>query len=1365
MSQRLGDVSAVHAIFARRALGPALWMLGAIALALLLPPSAVEAGEQPTTSLAAADAGAEARGSPSSQAALPQRPPPQREQPEPASSQRQLVVIQGADYFGHDYDSLQDVSLDDCEAACLADQRCQAFTFNTNAGWCFLKSSFSELRAFDGAVSGYIRSGTIPAEDQRAQRRSELAFLPSGYRDEADALRRRIADGDQAGGPSGGLDQLQAEARQALADDEPRAAARIDRVALRLAPDDPALWQRLAQAALRVQTDDWSERQQLQQEASAAAINAYLSATEVAERARLLALIGRTLEARSAWRPAIRAERAALALVDDPQLRARLDKLVAEHGFRVIDHQVSSDARNPRICIRFSDPLARDGVELADYLELDNPDLAIEPEAEQICIDGVEHGERYRIRVRAGLPANDGERLAKSVALEVYVRDRSPAVRFPGRAYVLPSGGAAALPVVTVNTGLLDAALYRIADRALGGFLNDETLLKQLSQYQTDEIAETSGERLWTGQIETRSELNREVTTSVPVAELLAESAAEGLKPGAYILTAGPADALESEDQATQWFVVSDLGLTAISADDGLHAFVRSLASAQPLADVHLQLLALNQQVLGEASTDAQGYARFEPGLLRGEGGNRPALLVAEGEGADLGFLDLKASPFDLSDRGVDGRPAAPPIDTYLVSERGIYRPGETVVLSALTRDPRADAVTGVPLTFVLKRPDGVEQQRERVPDQGLGGYQLRLPLLTDAMRGTWQAEVYADPKSDALARTHFLVEDFEPERLDFSVAPSAPMLDPAAPPSLSVEARFLYGAPAANLEVSGMTRVTAVDGLPDWPGWQFGLASEAIEDRSAPLPSAETDAAGQARVGVELPTLVASTRPLKAEIDVQVLDGGGRPVERNLSLPIRDQRPRIGLKPLFDGAVEQGGNARFAVLALAADGSPIAAQGLRWTLSKVQTEYQWYRTDGDWRFEPIVSRTRVASGELDVGADASRPAQLEAAVDWGGYELRIEGAAEAGGRAGRSALVPASLGFEAGWYVAPKAFDTPDVLKVSLDKPEYRLGEQARVRLEPRFPGLALVMVIGGDGLLSMHPAEVPEAGTEVAIPVTADWGPGAYVTAILYRGMDLQARRMPRRAIGLHWAGVDPEQRRLALALDAPDQARPREPLEIDLQLTDLAPGEEAYVTLAAVDVGILNLTRFEAWSPTDWYFGQRRLGAELRDLYGQLIDRMQGEPGRLRTGSGTGQLMSFAGPPPSEALVAFQTEPLRVDADGRGEGHVRASFELPDFNGQVRVMAMAWSATGIGQAVADVLVRDPIVASASMPRFLAPGDRSRILLELAHVEGPAGAIEVSLTSSGHGLRIENDGTPMLIDLPEQGRAQLVFPARGSE
>ncbi len=359
----------------------------------------------------------------------------------------------------------------------------------------------------------------------------------------------------------------------------------------------------------------------------------------------------------------------------------------------------------------------------------------------------------------------------------------------------------------------------------------------------------------------------------------------------------------------------------------------------------------------------------------------------------------------------------------------------------------------------------------------------------------------------------------------------------------------------------------------------------------------------------------------------------------------------------------------------------------------------------------------------------------------------------------GATGVVPASVGFEAGWYVAPKAFDTPDALKVSLDKAEYRIGETARVRLEPRFPGLALVMVVD-DGIVAMQPVEVPEAGATVELPVTADWGPGAYITAVLYRGMDLAARRMPKRAIGLQWAGVDPEQRRLDLRLEVADRGKPREPLQIGVDIGNLPAGSEAFVTVAAVDIGILNLTRFDAWAPDAWYFGQRRLGLAVRDLYGRLIDRMQGEPGRLRTGGDSGPQMQFDGPPPSEALVAFHSGILRVDDQGRAT----VAFDLPDFNGSVRVMAMAWSADGVGHAADDVLVRDPVVISAAMPRFLAPGDRSRILLELAHVEGPAGQMEVALTSNGNGLVIDNDGTPMPVDVPDGGRVQVSLPVQAT-
>ena len=1262
---------------------------------------------------------------------------------------RELSSTHGVDYPGGDYTTLKDVELEACESACLSDSRCQAFTYNTKARWCFLKDKAGEPSPFPAAISGRILA-TAPGKgaaragasaDLAGSRTAELAFLPKSYLEEARALAKRIA-GMTA--PAGDPAALAAQGATLMRKGEATRAADAYASALRLAPERAAPWLALAEAALAVRPDDWQAQQRYKSDASAAAVNAYLRSDTKTERAAALSALGRTLVKREAWRPAIRATRAALALTDAPDLRAEYEALVAQHGFRISGHQVDSDAASPRICIQFSDPLPRNRPDLADFVRvLEARGTVVEPEPQQICIDGVVHGGRYRVQVRSGLPSAEGETLLKPADLDIYVRDRAPMARFLGRAYVLPKGGDAAIPVASVNTDTLEAQVYRIGDRALTEAQADGTLFSQLDRWKAEQIEERSGEAIWRGTVEVKPELNREVTTAVPVGALVKD-----LKPGIYAMTAIPRNAPKGDDAvATQWFVVSDLGLAAYSGNDGLHAVVRSLSGAGPQAGVDLRLVARNNEVLGQVTTDARGYARLEPGLLRGSGGNAPALLVARGPDGDYSLLDLTKTPFDLSDRGVEGRPAPKPLDVYLVTERGAYRPGESVHITALVRDAKAQAgsqaMADLPLTLIVKRPDGVERERVLTQDRGLGARQVDVALSPNAQRGTWRAALYADPKGPALAEVAFLVEDFEPERLTFTPRSPVTVIDPSDPPGLEIEARYLFGAPAGGLAIEGETRLTPADGLPGYPGYHFGLDDEEIEPRYEPLPAATTDAQGRATLVPQLPELGPTSLPLEAEVDIRVVDSGGRPVERSLRLPVASSLGRVGVKPLFDGSVEQGGLAGFEVIALGADGRRQSLRGLRWTLSRVETSFQWYQRDGQWDYEPITKTQRVADGTLDLAADA--PARVEAKVDWGGYRLELT--------APGGALLPASLAFEAGWYVAPGAADTPDLLKVSLDKASYRVGEKARARIEPRFPGTALVMVLD-DRLIAMTQVEVPAEGATVELPVSQDWGPGAYVTAVLYRPMDLAAKRMPARALGLAWAAVDPGDRRLTPTLEVAEKASPRAPLDIGLYLPGLPAGEEAYVTVAAVDQGILNLTRYEPPDPDGWYFGQRRLGMELRDLYGQLIDRMQGVPGVVRSG-GDGAGMSLQGPPPTEELVAFFSGVVKVD----GRGRARVRFDMPQFNGTVRVMAMAWSRDGVGHAVKDVLVRDPVVVATALPRFLAPGDRSRIQIELTHVEGPAGDMVLSLGTAGGHLSVPAAETRTL-GLAEGGQARVSVP-----
>ncbi|WP_210215618.1 alpha-2-macroglobulin family protein [Mongoliimonas terrestris] len=1258
------------------------------------------------------------------------------------AAERRAIVTENADYFGRDYQTLKEIAPEACEASCVADDQCRAFTYNVKARWCFLKAEFGDLRQTPGAISGRIVTGAVPTPELEAERLADLAFLDSGF---VDAARRQVGQ-VEASNEEGSIDFLVARAENAAINGAPLLVFSSYYGALKLAPERFDIWDALSSAAQSVQTNEWQLRQTAQETATSAAINAYLKSLDDGERVRALALLSDSFAARELWRPAIKAMRLAVSIGADDALTAQLDQLVAQYGFRVVENTVDTRSSDPRICIAFSEAIARAAPDLSDFVSVEGREtLAVEADDQQICISGVDYGERYRVTVRQGFPAEDPEEsLARPVTIEAYVRDRDPQVRFLGKAYVLPKGGDATIPVATVNVDTVDATVVRIGDRGLVQAIGEGTFLRQLGSWEATDIADRRGEAVWSGSILVKRDINREVTTAIPVGEVVKD-----LKPGVYAMTATARNQADTwGEQATQWFIVTDLGLSTLSGNDGLHAVVRSLSTAGAVTGAKLRLVALNDEVLGTVETDADGYGRFDAGLIRGTGGNSPALLVAETVAGDYAFLDLTKAAFDLTDRGVEGRAPPKPVDVFMTAERGVYRPGETVHVTTLARDPKAVAVDDVPLTLVVSRPDGVEFSRTLAADEGAGGRDSLFPLPDGAMRGTWRVAAFADPEASSLAETTFLVEDFQPERIDFTLESEAEVLEPGVDAEATLTAEWLYGAPAGGLAIEGEVYVTRAPGLPSAPGYSFGLADEAFEPAAEPVAAEPTAEDGSAVVSLALPELADSTVPLQAAVHVRVLDTNGRPVERKLSLPVSNGYARLGIDPQFDGAVEEGGNAAFAIIAVDADGERIAAEGLTYVLDKVETAFQWYNSGGSWSYDAVKSRSRVANGTVAVTADA--PARIEAPVTWGEYELTVE---DPTGEA-----LPVSVTFEAGWYVAPTAQATPDLLKVSLDKPAYAVGETVKARLEARFPGVAVVTVVD-DRLIALKTVEVPEGGTVVDLPVTADWGPGAYVAATLIRPMDIEARRMPTRALGLQWAGVDPGDRLLDVSVTLPSEQKPRTALPVEVTVANAKAGTPAYVTIAAVDLGILNLTSFAPPAPEGWYYGQRALGIEMRDLYGQLIDRMAGTRGEVRSGGdGTG-LSRLEGTPPTEQLVSFFQGVTQVDANGK----VRVEFDLPDFNGTVRVMAIAWSADAVGHGSADVVVRDPVVVQAALPNFLAPGDRSRLKLDFTHLTGPSGDFGLSVQVAGDLVAIDPALASHTLALGDKGKAEVLIPIEG--
>jgi len=979
--------------------------------------------------------------------------------------------------------------------------------------------------------------------------------------------------------------------------------------------------------------------------------------------------------------------------------------------------QAEAEGASPRFCAEYSEALREDGFYYADYVRVEGVAVDVDAEGKRLCLSGLEHGRDYTITLLEGMPAASGETTARTETFDIWMPNRPPSVRFDTRGYVLPSARAPRLPITAVNTDVVDVRLYHIGERALGEFLDIERFLTPMDRYQATRLAEEDGVEVWRGKADIDSRLNEETVSLLEVG-----TAMEDLGPGVYVLSASP-EGKDAWVAATQWFLISDLAISSFAGPDGLHLFVERLGDGQAVAGAQLSLIARNNSVLKEVTTDTLGYARIAPEWLSGSGGDRPAMLAALGDGADFSFINLREAGFDLSDRGVAGQPAPQPITLFATTERGIYRPGDTVFATALARDAESRAIADLPLTMVVHRPDDKEASRQTLGDQGAGGRVASVPIEPGAMRGLWKLRFYADPEADMLGEVGFLVDDFVPERIDFDLATDVDRVAEGRPPRISVDAQYLYGAPGAHLAIAGRVTRRPSDELSAFPGFAFGTPSGEDETTFVVLPGGRvTGADGRATLAMPIPASASVGQPEVLTLAMQLREGSGRPVERRLELPVALTTAVIGLRARFDEVAPEEASATFDVVALGPGLARLSIAGAAWTLSRIEQDYQWYRVNGEWGYSSIERRTRVGSGEIDIAADTMTA--LSVPVEWGKYELELR--ADAGG-----APVLARREFMAGYRGGGGSAATPDRLATGIDKSSYASGDELTLRFDARQAGIAFVRVLNGK-LVDSRRFEVEAGANELTLDIDERWGTGAYViTSLVTPEQQADQGRQglnPSRAIGVNWVSVDTAERTLELSLAPTARWRPRETGTLTLSVDNAPAGEPVFATVAAVDLGILNLTGFKAPEPEAYFFGQRRLAFEMRDLYGRLIDNLPGAIAALREG-GDSNTASQAPGPKREELVTLFSGLVAVDDSGRAT----IDLALPAFNGTVRTMAMAWTDSALGSASEDVIVRDPIVATAHVPSFLAPGDRTELSLELAHAEGPTGEVGVELASRG--------------------------------
>ncbi|PQA88909.1 alpha-2-macroglobulin family protein [Hyphococcus luteus] len=994
------------------------------------------------------------------------------------------------------------------------------------------------------------------------------------------------------------------------------------------------------------------------------------------------------------------------------------EDIIKEFAYRRL--RLDTGTETPKACLQFTRELDDGGdVNYGDFVRVSPADgAAIEVDGTSLCLSGLQFDKDYTVRLRAGLPSAKGERLERAAEVTVAFGDKPSYAGFAGDGVILPRLEADGIGIETVNVEKVEVTVYRVSDRSLArkNIVAGEASEEGRYSYVWDqEDGQDVGVKVFAGELATPGERNETTTTVFSLGAALGE-----LKPGAYFIRLKDVSPGADENRAAsawRWIVFTDMALTTYSGADGVDVFVRSISTARAMAGVELTLIAANNDILATAITNGDGRARFEEEAVNGDYPLTPRMLMAYGPQEDYAALDLARAPLDLSDRDVGGRAAPPKVDAFVYLDRGIYRPGETVHVTGLLRDDAGRAIEERPLTVTVFRPNGTEADKRRITDLQVGGFSFDYNVPDSAARGMWRISVEADGIDNAVGGESFSVEDFVPQRLEVKLeGDEETPIRPGETRELSVDSRFLYGAPASGLAVEAEARLRLdPNPFPDFSAYRFGPVNGRFDERFLKLPNTTTDADGKASIAVNADSAPKNYgAPMRADVVVGVVEPGGRVVRESARIPVRPDDAYVGLK-LANDSGSFGQDEEVAVDAVLLDWEGQPAEGeLEWRLVEEDYWFDWYRQGGEWRWRRSYRDVLVAEGRGKTGAE-SFAKLVNQRVDPGTYRLTVS---QAGGKA------KSDIRFYVGWRSYAAGADSPDQAAITLQNDKVTPGSRARFFLNPPYEGEATV-VIATDKVHLVQRMKVGADGREIIVNTDPSWGAGFYVMATVVTPRDPGERPVPRRAMAVTHVPFDMSARKLGVDIEDPEVFRPRQQLDLPVTVSNAAPGSTVMMTVAAVDEGILRLTKFKSPHPVDYYYGKKRLGVAVRDDYGRILHANLGAPARFGGDQLGGEGLTVV---PTKSVALF-TGPIKLD----GSGKASVPIEVPDFNGELRLMAVAWSKDKLGSASDPLTVRDAVPAELALPRFLAPGDTATATLLIDNVDGAAGDYKVSLTGEG--------------------------------
>ena len=1004
-----------------------------------------------------------------------------------------------------------------------------------------------------------------------------------------------------------------------------------------------------------------------------------------------------------------------------------------------------------------------------------------------LCVGNLTNGGSYSLTFKKGLRFASGDRLSESFDHNFNISDAASQIRMPYNIILPKNGQNSSFTIKTLNQPSVKLAIYRIpkeyfqqqslsnyldnnlsdwilidaynkgmvpvyekifdlsSDKSVDVFnLTKEAQLalnkdkpesgdssanneyEQLNAKLNQEVSQASRAQL------VEDKLNKELEINVNLEDFVRKS-----EDGFYMILAyDPRIDLSngiSYDTVrgalpftSKFMVITDFGVSTYQSPDVILANVRSLTSAKALKDISVDLIAYSGEVLSSAKTDENGVVRFGREFISGKNSMEPIELIVKSD-SDYYIVNLKANPFYIE--GNNGYIAPSDYQAYAYTERGIYRQGETMHYTALVRNSHLQALN-LPLTLKITNSQGSEIHKVLLNTSYQGGYEYDFAIPQGTINGRYNATLYLGDR--ALTSTPFTIGSYVPTQINSKIMGNDNMLAINSPVKLRSQTNFNYGGAASNL--NGNFTVSIYPDPKPVPALANALKNEHLDsfhfgpdakDYSKLVVSEgfynlKTDVQGVLQASMVLP---GADFPQKANVTSQVVDTNGQLVAVNKEYKVAYNRPLIGVRKLESGA--DNSNVNFALCSYLQDGSTYP-QSVKYYLYKQFVDYNYVYEDGAWRYVSFVSRNLVSNGSVKVDNQNLDQALISTPLDDGSYVLELE-----------SDKSKTSLSFVKGFMSSSDA-NTPDRVMLYADKESYNIGDKVKLSFESPFDGYAN-LALGNRGIDDFKTFEIKKGHNEVSIEITEDLAPQGHALLSIFSPLNTN-KVGSIRAVGICDINLDLNSHKFKVVANVPSEIKPQSKLNVSLSATPSAiasdshvsVGGKAYAKVTLVDNGILSLTNYKSPDPNKVFMQDQGYDVTLIDPYGLIMTdpKQQGQG----YGEAADAFMMNASGATSLQTVPHRTIALAskiVPLNDLGEAQVE--FDIPQFSGSLKVMAVAWDQDKVGAANSDVLIRDNAVATIGLPRYLNVGDSVQGRLNLHNLKAKNPEFKVDISCSG--------------------------------